>query len=101
MLLKDIRECKKKPKYVVEQVLMNDMLPSVRNNFLLASGRRTGIVDNRGISFVTELKTQIRHACADCHEYKLLVYLVMNNRGQMFGVCKECGSHYSRHMSTA
>lgn len=58
-------------------------------------------MDNRGASFVTELKTQIRHTCADCHEYKLLVYLVMNNQGKMFGVCKECGTHYSSLMPTA
>jgi transcription elongation factor Elf1 len=49
---------------------------------------------DKGISFVTELKTQVKHTCADCDEYKLLVYLVMNDQGQMFGVCKECGAHF-------
>jgi hypothetical protein len=55
-------------------------------------------MDKKGISFVTKLKTQIRHACAECHENKLLVYLVMNDRGQMFGVCRECATRYSSLM---
>jgi transcription elongation factor Elf1 len=57
-------------------------------------------MDRSGVSFVTELKTQIKHTCADCHEYTLLVYLVMNDQGQMFGVCKECGAHYSTLINT-
>jgi hypothetical protein len=51
-------------------------------------------MNSRGISFVTELKTQIKHTCGECHENSLLVYLVMNDQGQMFGVCKECGTNF-------
>ena len=51
-------------------------------------------MDSTKIPFVTELKTQVQHTCADCQEYTLLVYLVMNDQGQMFGVCKECGPHF-------
>ncbi len=51
-------------------------------------------MDGTGIPFVTELKTPMKHTCAECHEYTLLVYLVMNDQGQMFGVCKECGPHF-------
>jgi hypothetical protein len=66
----------------------------------LLSERKTLIMDSRAVSFITELKTQVKHTCADCHEYTLLVYLVMNDRGQMFGVCKECGTHFSTLINT-
>jgi transcription elongation factor Elf1 len=57
-------------------------------------------MDRKVASFVTELKTQVKHTCTDCREYTLLVYLVMNDQGQMFGVCKECGANYSTPMHT-
>jgi hypothetical protein len=60
----------------------------------LRSERWAITMNSRGISFVTELKTQVKHTCPDCHEYKLLVYLVLNDQGQMFGVCNECGPHF-------
>jgi len=57
-------------------------------------------MNSRGITFITELKTQVRHTCVDCQEYTLLVYLVMNDQGQMFGVCKACGAHYLTLVNT-
>ncbi len=58
-------------------------------------------MNSTGISFVTEFKTPMKHTCAECHEYKLLVYLVMNDQGQMFGVCKECGPYFLNLMNAA
>lgn len=54
----------------------------------------------RGISFVTELKTQVKHECADCHEYKLLVYLIVDDQNHMFSVCKECGAPFVKLINT-
>lgn len=50
-------------------------------------------MDPREISFITELKIQVKHECPVCHEYKLNEYLVMDDQGDMFSVCKECGAH--------
>ena len=42
------------------------------------------------ISFMRELENKIMHECSICNEYKVLSYLIMDEKGYMLNVCEEC-----------
>ena len=56
---------------------------------------------NRKILFLRELQSKIRNACDACHEVKLLEYLAMDERNNMFTICKECGEQLKRTIDAA
>jgi len=42
------------------------------------------------ISLITKLMNKIRYDCDACNEHKLLEYLVIDVKGNMYSICKEC-----------
>ncbi|HAM53111.1 MAG TPA: hypothetical protein DCP92_21335 [Nitrospiraceae bacterium] len=45
------------------------------------------------ILFLKELQNKVRDECDVCHKNKLLEYLAMDEKNNMFTVCKECSEH--------
>ena len=58
-------------------------------------------MDKRKILFIRELQSKIRYVCDSCHESKLLEYLAMDERNNMFTVCKECSEQLKKLMDAA
>jgi hypothetical protein len=52
------------------------------------------------ISFLKELQSKVKNECDACHEYTSLEYLVMDDKGTMFNVCKQCGAHLLKIMAS-
>ncbi len=42
------------------------------------------------ISFIRELQAKIRSDCDICGKHRLLEYLVMNEKNEMFSICLKC-----------
>ncbi len=42
------------------------------------------------ISLLRELQNKVKYECDICHKQKLLEYVMMDNKGNTFSVCREC-----------
>jgi hypothetical protein len=42
------------------------------------------------ISFIHALQNKVLHRCGICHEDKLLEYIVIDEKDNFFGICREC-----------
>jgi hypothetical protein len=59
------------------------------------------IMNSKKILFLWELQSKVRNECDTCHDSKLLEYLAIDEKGNMFTVCNECGVHLRRIMDAA
>jgi NAD-dependent SIR2 family protein deacetylase len=58
-------------------------------------------MDSRKILFLRELQNKVKNYCDTCHENKTLEYLAMDEKNNMFTVCKACGDDLRGTMSAA
>ncbi len=59
------------------------------------------IMTKRKILFIRELLINIKDECDACHEHKLLEYLAMDEKNNMFTICKECSERFKKSMDAA
>jgi len=59
------------------------------------------MANNRKILFLGKLQSNIIDECDACREHKLLEYLAMDEKNNMFTVCKECSEHFKNIINPA